>query len=70
MSSAERAIRRIKVNVERMKLINKIMRTMTVTNENGKEEPYFSNEFMLMKLAKMNKADLELNRRIKIKNND
>ena len=40
--------------------------SITITNDDGEEEPYFSPKFLVIKYLKMSEADLELNDKYKL----
>ena len=56
----------IEVMTRRIEFIGTMKDSITITNEEGEEEPYFSPKFLVMKYLKMSDADLELNEKIKL----
>lgn len=56
----------IEVMTRRIEFIGTMKDSITVTNEEGEEEPYFSPKFLVTKYLKMSEADLELNEKMKL----
>jgi len=55
----------IEVMTRRIEFIGTMKDSLTITNEEGEEEPYFDPEFLIIKYLKMSDADLEMNRKMK-----
>ena len=55
----------IEVDSKRIEFISNIAQSLTVTDSEGNEKPYFSMKFLIMKYLKMSDADLELNEKYK-----
>ena len=55
------------IDMTRMEHIQSLRDTFITTDEDGNEEHYFSDEFLLVKYLKMSDADLELNAKYKAK---
>ena len=55
------------IDMTRMEHIQSLRDTFMTTDEDGNEEHYFSDEFLLVKYLKMSDADLELNAKYKTK---
>ena len=55
------------IDMTRMEHIQSLRDTFMTTDEEGNEEHYFSDEFLLVKYLKMSDADLELNAKYKAK---
>ena len=55
------------IDMTRMEHIQSLRDTFMTTDEDGNEEHYFSDEFLLVKYLKMSDADLELNAKYKAK---
>ena len=51
---------------KRVEFIGTMKDSLTVTNEEGEEVPYFSPKFLIVKYLKMSEADLELNEKYKL----
>ena len=49
-----------------IELIGTMKDSITITNDEGEEEPYFSPKFLVVKYLKMSEADLELNDKYKL----
>lgn len=56
----------IEVMTKRVEFIGTMKDSLTITNEEGEEVPYFSPKFLIMKYLKMSEADLELNEKYKL----
>lgn len=56
----------IEVMTRRIEFIGTMKDSITITNEEGEEEPYFSPKFLVVKYLKMSEADLELNEKYKL----
>ena len=56
----------IEVMTKRVEFIGTMKDSLTVTNEEGEEVPYFSPKFLIVKYLKMSEADLELNEKYKL----
>lgn len=56
----------IEVMTKRVEFIGTMKDSLTVTNEEGEEIPYFSPKFLIVKYLKMSEADLELNEKYKM----
>ena len=55
----------IEIMTKRVEFIGTMKDSLTITNSDGEEEPYFDPEFLIIKYLKMSDADLELNRKMK-----
>ena len=55
----------IEVMTKRIEFIGTMKDSLTITNDEGEEEPYFDPEFLIIKYLKMSDADLEMNRKMK-----
>ena len=55
----------IEIMSKRVEFIGTMKDTLTVTNDDGDEIPYFSPKFLIIKYLKMSEADLELNEKFK-----
>ena len=56
----------IEVMTIRIEFIGTMKDSITITNDDGEEEPYFSPKFLVIKYLKMSEADLELNEKYKL----
>lgn len=56
----------IEVMTRRIEFIGTMKDSITITNDEGEEEPYFSPKFLVVKYLKMSEADLELNEKYKL----
>ena len=56
----------IEVMTRRIEFIGTMKDSITITNDEGEEEPYFSPKFLVVKYLKMSEADLELNDKYKL----
>ena len=56
----------IEIMNKRVEFIGTMKDSLTVTNSEGEEEPYFSPKFLIIKYLKMSEADLELNEKYKL----
>lgn len=56
----------VEIDQKRMEHIQLLKDTFTDTDKDGNETPYFSNKFLLIKYLKMSQADLELNLKYKL----
>lgn len=56
----------IEVMTRRVEFIGTIKDTLTVTDEDGNDVPFFSPKFLIVKYLKMSDADLELNEKFKL----
>lgn len=56
----------VEIDQKRMEHIQLLKDTFTDTDKDGNEAPYFSNKFLLIKYLKMSQADLELNLKYKL----
>ena len=56
----------IEVMTRRIEFIGTMKDSITITNDDGEEEPYFSPKFLVIKYLKMSEADLELNDKYKL----
>ena len=56
----------IEVMTKRVEFIGTMKDSLTITNEEGEETPFFSPKFLIMKYLKMSEADLELNEKYKL----
>ena len=55
----------IEIMSKRVEFIGTMKDTLTITNDDGDEVPYFSPKFLIIKYLKMSEADLELNEKFK-----
>lgn len=55
----------IEVMTKRVEFIGTMKDSLTITNDDGEETPYFSPKFLIVKYLKMSDADLELNEKYK-----
>lgn len=55
----------IEIMSKRVEFIGTMKDSLTVTNDDGDEVPYFSPKFLIIKYLKMSEADLELNEKFK-----
>ena len=56
----------IEVTTRRVEFIGTLKDSITIINDEGEEEPYFSPKFLVVKYLKMSEADLELNDKYKL----
>ena len=56
----------IEVMTRRIEFIGTMKDSITITNDDGEEEPYFSPKSLVIKYLKMSEADLELNDKYKL----
>lgn len=56
----------IEVMTKRIEFIGTIKDQISITDDEGNQEPYFSPKFLIVKYLKMSDADLELNEKYKI----
>lgn len=56
----------IEIMTKRVEFIGTMKDSLTITNDDGEEEPYFSPKFLIIKYLKMSEADLELNEKYKL----
>ena len=56
----------IEIMSKRVEFIGTMKDSLTITNEEGEEVPYFSPKFLIIKYLKMSEADLELNEKYKL----
>lgn len=56
----------IEIMSKRVEFIGTMKDSLTITNEEGEEVPYFSPKFLILKYLKMSEADLELNDKYKL----
>ena len=56
----------IEVTTRRVEFIGTLKDSITIINDEGEEEPYFSPRFLVEKYLKMSEADLELNEKYKL----
>lgn len=56
----------IEVMTKRVEFIGTMKDSLTVTDSEGEEVPFFSPKFLIMKYLKMSEADLELNEKYKL----
>ena len=56
----------IEIMTKRVEFIGTMKDSLTITNDEGEEEPYFSPKFLIIKYLKMSEADLELNEKFKL----
>lgn len=56
----------IEIMTKRVEFIGTMKDSLTITNDEGEEEPYFSPKFLIVKYLKMSEADLELNEKYKL----
>ena len=54
------------IDMKRMEYIQTLKETFMSTDEDGNEESYFCDKFLLIKYMKMSDADLELNEKYKL----
>jgi hypothetical protein len=55
----------IEIMTKRVEFIGTMKDSLTVTDSEGEEQPYFSPKFLILKYLKMSEADLELNEKYK-----
>ena len=55
----------IEIMSKRVEFIGTMKDSLTITNDDGDEVPYFSPKFLIIKYLKMSEADLELNEKFK-----
>lgn len=55
----------MEVMTKRVEFIGTMKDSLTITNDEGEEEPFFDPEFLILKYLKMSEADLELNKKMK-----
>lgn len=55
----------IEIMSKRVEFIGTMKDSLTITTDDGEEEPYFSPKFLILKYLKMSEADLELNEKYK-----
>ena len=55
----------IEIMSKRVEFIGTMKDSLTITNDDGDEIPYFSPKFLIIKYLKMSEADLELNEKFK-----
>ena len=55
----------MEVMTKRVEFIGTMKDSLTITNDEGEEEPYFDPEFLILKYLKMSEADIELNKKMK-----
>ena len=55
----------IEIMTKRVEFIGTMKDSLTITDEEGEETPYFSPKFLILKYLKMSEADLELNEKYK-----
>ena len=55
----------IEIMTKRVEFIGTMKDSMTITDSEGEEQPYFSPKFLILKYLKMSEADLELNEKYK-----
>lgn len=55
----------IEIMTKRVEFIGTMKDSLTVTDAEGEEQPYFSPKFLILKYLKMSEADLELNEKYK-----
>ena len=55
----------IEIMTKRIEFIGTMKDSLTVTDAEGEEQPYFSPKFLILKYLKMSEADLELNEKYK-----
>jgi hypothetical protein len=56
----------IEVMTKRVEFIGTMKDSLTITDSEGEEQPFFSPKFLIMKYLKMSEADLELNEKYKL----
>ena len=56
----------IEVMTKRIEFIGTMKDSLSTTDAEGNEEPFFSLKFLVMKYLKMSDADLELNEKMKL----
>jgi hypothetical protein len=56
----------IEIMTKRVEFIGTMKDSLTITNDEGEEVPYFSPKFLIIKYLKMSEADLELNEKYKL----
>lgn len=56
----------IEIMTKRIEFIGTMKDSLTITNDEGEETPYFSPKFLIVKYLKMSEADLELNEKYKL----
>ena len=56
----------IEIMSKRVEFIGTMKDSLTITNSEGEEVPYFSPKFLIIKYLKMSEADLELNEKYKL----
>ena len=56
----------IEVMTRRAEFIGTLKDSLTITNEDGEDESYFSMQFLIQKYLKMSDADIELNNKLKM----
>lgn len=56
----------IEVMTKRVEFIGTMKDSLTITDPEGEEQPFFSPKFLIMKYLKMSEADLELNEKYKL----
>ena len=56
----------IEIMTKRIEFIGTIKDSITITDEEGEEIPYFSPKFLVIKYLKMAESDLELNEKYKL----
>lgn len=56
----------IEVMTKRVEFIGTMKDSLTITDDEGEEVPYFSPKFLIVKYLKMSEADLELNEKYKL----
>lgn len=56
----------IEVMTKRVEFIGTMKDTLTITNDEGEDEPFFSPKFLIVKYLKMSDADLEMNEKFKL----
>jgi len=56
----------IEIMSKRVEFIGTMKDSLTVTNEEGEEEPYLCPKFLIIRYLKMSEADLELNEKYKL----
>ena len=55
----------IEIMTKRVEFIGTMKDSLTITDSEGEEQPYFSPKFLILKYLKMSEADLELNDKYK-----
>ena len=53
------------IMTKRVEFIGTMKDSLTITDSEGEEQPYFSPKFLILKYLKMSEADLELNEKYK-----